>query len=338
MKILFIGGYGNISWWCTKRAIEQGNEVVLLNRGQTYRTRRPIPDEARVIVADIRDAAQTRAALGDESFDAVCDFLCYDAEDARRAIALFTGRTKQYVFVSSESVYRRLSSSLPFSETAPKYDLAEASPYIAGKLAAEQVFIEAQERTGFPLTIVRPGLTYDTIVPVSIGHNCFTVPQRCLDGKPLYVAGEGNNLCAFTHSRDFADPFCCLLGNPACIGEDYNIATNQWRTWNEASEDLLDALHVEHRRIIHIPFDDVLRLNLPLAPGLMRERMLHLIFDTSKIRRIAKDWTPKVDFPSGIRMTVAWLYETDAHRRIVPKGAAQMAALDEIYAKGGRDS
>lgn len=334
MKILFIGGYGNISWWCTKRAIEAGNDVYLLNRSQTLKTRRPIPKEAKIILADIRNEEQTQAALGQETFDVVCDFVCYDAADARRAISLFSSRTKQYIFISSESVYRRLTSSLPFSETSPKYNLDEASPYIAGKLEAEQIFIEAQEKAEFPLTIVRPGLTYDTIVPVSIGHNCFTVPQRVLDGKPLYIAGEGNNLCTFTNSRDFAEAFCCLLGNPSSVGEDYNIATDHWRTWNEASNDLLNALHIEKRRIIHISFDEVLKLDLPMAPDLMYERMLHLIFDCSKIRQIAKNWNPTIDFPTGIALTIEWLYEENAHRRIVPKVAEQMKTLDAMYSGG----
>lgn len=337
MKILFVGGYGNISWWCMKKALDCGNEVYLLNRRETLKTRREIPAQVRVIEADYRNVAETKQALDNYDFDVVCDFICYNDEHAKAAIDFFSYKTRQYVFISSESVYQRLSNSLPFSETSPRYDESMVSSYIGDKLRAEKVFIKEYERNGFPLTIVRPGLTYDTIVPVSVGHNCFTVPQRCLDGKPLYVAGEGNNLCAFTNSRDFADLFNYILGNGICIGEDYNIATTQWHTWNEASELLLDTLKIKDKMIVHIPFYDVLKLDLPLDCDLMYQRMFHLIFDISKIKKIVGDWKPRYDLKRGLGLTIDWLYENDAHRRIVPRVERQLSVLDKEYGRAWRE-
>jgi nucleoside-diphosphate-sugar epimerase len=43
MKILFIGGNGNISWQCTQKTIERGHVVWQLNREQTVLTRRVQP-------------------------------------------------------------------------------------------------------------------------------------------------------------------------------------------------------------------------------------------------------------------------------------------------------
>ena len=50
MKVLFIGGTGNISGACTRLALQQGIEVYHLNRGN-----RPLPDGVISIVADIHD-------------------------------------------------------------------------------------------------------------------------------------------------------------------------------------------------------------------------------------------------------------------------------------------
>lgn len=49
MKILFIGGNGNISWWCVNEALKSGHEVWELNRGITKKTRRKIQDEVKCL-------------------------------------------------------------------------------------------------------------------------------------------------------------------------------------------------------------------------------------------------------------------------------------------------
>ena len=40
MKILLIGGNGNISWHCTNEAVQSGYEVWILNRGVTKNNRK----------------------------------------------------------------------------------------------------------------------------------------------------------------------------------------------------------------------------------------------------------------------------------------------------------
>lgn len=331
MKVLFVGGYGNISWWCTKRAIEKGHEVYLLNRDLKTGTRKEIPSEAKIIVSDYRNFEETKDALEPYEFDCVCDFICFNKEHATNAIKLFKDKTKQYIFISSESVYKRTFKGLPYTESSEKYNEDEVSDYIGDKVRCEKAFIEAFEKENFPITIVRPGLTYDTIVPVSIGHNCFTIPQRCLDGKPLLIAGEGNALYTFTHSSDFASAFVELIGNKKAIGEDFHITTQTWRTWNEASNVLLDTLKITNKKIIHIPFDEVLKLDLPMPSDLMYQRMLHNIFDLTKIRKIVPNWEAKVSIEEGYKMTIDWLYESDKHRRFVDNVNQKIEAVTNKY-------
>ncbi|MCE1255337.1 MAG: NAD-dependent dehydratase, partial [Anaerolineae bacterium] len=52
MKVLFIGGTGVISSGVSKLALERGNDLYLLNRGQSSR---PAPEGAKVLTGDIRD-------------------------------------------------------------------------------------------------------------------------------------------------------------------------------------------------------------------------------------------------------------------------------------------
>ena len=55
MKVLFIGGNGNISWWCVQKALDEGHEVYELNRAQTRGTRRDVQSRVHEIISDIRN-------------------------------------------------------------------------------------------------------------------------------------------------------------------------------------------------------------------------------------------------------------------------------------------
>ena len=76
----------------------------------------------------------------------------------------------------------------------------------------------AHRETGFPITIVRPSHTYDTIVPVAVGKSDYTIIDRIRRGKPVIVHGEGTSLWTLTHADDFGRAFIGLLGNPRTIG------------------------------------------------------------------------------------------------------------------------
>ena len=67
MKVLFIGGNGNISWWCVEEAIRRGDEVYELNRKMTRATRRKVQPEVHEIIADIRNEEAAVKALSEMS-------------------------------------------------------------------------------------------------------------------------------------------------------------------------------------------------------------------------------------------------------------------------------
>jgi nucleoside-diphosphate-sugar epimerase len=116
-SVLFVGGTGRISSACVVRAIERGFDVSVLNRNQT--SVRPLPEEVTRLTADIHDVAETRKAIGDRHFDAVVDFMMFHPEQVQTDIDLFTGRTGQFVFISSASAYQKPLARLPITESTP---------------------------------------------------------------------------------------------------------------------------------------------------------------------------------------------------------------------------
>ena len=121
MKVLFIGGTGNISTASTKLAAERGIELTLLRRGQRAAD---LPANVRTLTAAVADEAAVRQALGQESFDAVVDWVAFTPADVERDIRLFRGRTKQFLFISSASACQKPVVHYLITESTPL-----ANPY-----------------------------------------------------------------------------------------------------------------------------------------------------------------------------------------------------------------
>lgn len=334
MKILFIGGNGNISWHCTQLAIERGHEVWQLNREISVVTRRRVQPQVRKLKGDMREVEAIKVLLEHCSFDVVCDFICYNGEHAKHDVEIFRDKTKHFMFVSSDSVYKRdpLKNTDFYTEESEKYGASCGCDYITGKLDAEQVFMEAYHQTGFPVTIIRPSYTYDTIFPISIGHNCFTAPELILKGYPLLIAGDGNNLWSFTHSSDFAAAFIGLAENPDTIGASFNIATEEHISWNEQSDLVLRVLGAQASGVFHVPFEDALTLEKIQPKVMMIQRMRNNFICVKKMKEYLPDWAAKISFEEGIQKTVGWLNEDSRHKRHVE---SIYKALIAVYERCG---
>src|SRR5664280_137488 len=117
MKVLFIGGTGNISSACSELAISRGMELYHLNRGVSAGIRKV--EGAKTIIADIRNFYETQKAIDGLHFDTVVDFIAFEPEHIQNDIRLFTGKTDQFIFISSASVYQTPPEKLPVTEETP---------------------------------------------------------------------------------------------------------------------------------------------------------------------------------------------------------------------------
>src|ERR1019366_3774511 len=161
MKVLFIGGTGIISTACTALGAQRGMNLTLLSRGQHAAQ---LPAGVKTLIADINDPALLQQ-IEHESFDAVVDWIAFTPADIERDLQLFRGRTRQFVFISPASAYQKPQTHYLITESTPL-----ANPhwdYSRNKIACEERLMQAYREEGFPVTIVRPSLTYgDTQIPL----------------------------------------------------------------------------------------------------------------------------------------------------------------------------
>lgn len=319
MKVLFIGGTGVISSACSQLAVERGMDLYLLNRGQTSR---PIPGGARVLRADIRDRESVGKVLGDTLFDVVVDWIAFTPEHVETDIHLFQGRTAQYIFISSASVYQTPPTSLPVTESTP-LDNAYWD-YSRAKIACEERLMRAYQEERFPVTLVRPSHTYDrTKLPTYGGY---TVIDRMRKGKKVIVHGDGTSLWVLTHHTDFAKGFVGLLGNHHAIGQAYHITSDEILTWNQIFEILAGAAGADVH-MVHVPSDFIAAFDLEWGVGLLGDKSHSMVFDNTKIKRMTPDFAATIPFSWGAEELLAW-YDADSARQVVDERLDQL--MDEI--------
>ena len=293
-SILFIGGTGQISLPCVHEAVAAGHSVSVLNRGQTDV---PLPAGVSVIAGDMDDAA-TYSALGDRKFDVVCQFRAYTAEQMKKDIAAFAGKTGQYVFISSASAYQKPARHYVITERTPLEN--PYWEYSRNKIACETML---REQSALPWTIVRPSHTVRTGLPLAIGDGD-AVARRLLRGAPVIVHGDGHSLWTVTRSVDFAVPFVRLLGNPAALGEDFQITNDRAFTWDEITDAIAAGLGVE-ARIAHVPTDTLVRYNKEWEGPLVGDKCWSALFDNSKVKRVAGDFTCAEDLKTILEELIA---------------------------------
>ena len=326
MKALFIGGTGAISTAVSRLALARGIELAHLNRGQSGAEMPGI----RQITADVHDRAAVETALAGERFDVVVDWIAYTPEDVERDLALFGGRVGQFVFISSASAYQKPPAHYLITESTPLYN--PFWTYSQNKIACEVRLERAYRETGFPITIVRPSLTYENAFPVALGgHGCFTLADRIRRGAPVIVHGDGASLWVVTHSDDFAKGFVGLLGHSQAIGHAFHITTDEVLTWDQIYLTIGAALGAEPR-IVHIASEFIARVAPERAGGLLGDKARSVVFDNTKIKTFVPGYQAVIPLREGVRRTLDW-FEADPRRmRIDP---AVNAELDLILAAYG---
>lgn len=299
MKVLFIGGTGNISSACSELAISRGIDLYHLNRGVSASIRKV--EGVKTIIADIRNFQETQQAIAGHHFDAVVDFIAFVPEHIQNDIRLFAGKTDQFMFISSASAYQTPPERLPVTEDTPLDN--PFWEYSRDKIACENMLVAEFQKNGFPYTIVRPSHTYSkTLIPLEGGY---TMLHRMLKGLPVVVHGDGTSIWTLTHHADFAVGLVGLLGNKAAINEAFHITSDEWLSWNSIFTIMAAELGVTPH-LVHVPSDIIARYDKRIGDSLLGDKTHSMIFDNTKIRKFVPDFNPQILFRQGAKEIVDW--------------------------------
>ena len=237
----------------------------------------PLPAGVETLVGDM--ASRDLRALGDRHFDVVAQFRLFTPEEMQRDIPTFTGKTGQYVFISSASVYEKPVRHYLMTERTPQIN--PFWEYSRRKTACEALL---RDQSALPYTIVRPSHTVRTGMPIQVGDADNAI-RRMLAGKPVIVAGDGSSLWTLTRSVDVARAFVGLLGNPKALNDDFHITTDRGFTWNQIHEAIARGFGVEAVHA-HVPTDTLVACNKDWEGPLLGDKTWSALFDNSKIKSV----------------------------------------------------
>jgi len=324
MRILVLGGTGNLSSDAAQLMLDQGHHVTLVTRGHN-----PVPKGFGSIIADRYEPGALEKACGGQTFDAVADFTTYNPDQARLAWEALANRCGQYIFVSTICVYTKPAPKLPITEEDPQGN--EFSEYGRLKQQCESFFRQVAAEQNRTLTIVRPAHTYShRWIPNPVTSAGYTLAYRLEHKLPVFIHDDGQSLWTLTHTRDFAVGFAGLVGNSKAFGEAFQITSDMVLTWNQIMAEIVNAVGVDTADIRHIPTDVICDIEPMMTAKLKGDKANHGVFDCAKLKRIVPEFQCRIPFRDGIRESIEWFRQDPA--RMLPDPKIN-AIYDHILAK-----
>ncbi len=279
MKVLYVGGTGQISFDCVHESVRAGHETWVFNRGNSNHG---LPAETHFITGDFDDDA-AYAKVADMGFDVVCQFRVFGTAKLQRDLDLFQDKVGQYVFISTASAYHK-----PVTVQFITEDVPLVNPYweYSRKKADCEALLRGSE--GLPWTIVRPSHTSRDRLVTGMGEGD-AVASRMLRGLPVVMHGDGTSLWTATASKDFAPPFVKLLGNERALGEDFHLTADHAHAWNSFYRTLAEVLGVTPD-LAYVPTATLVKYRPDWEGPLWGDKSWSAQFDNSKIKSVVGDF------------------------------------------------
>lgn len=292
MRVVVLGGTGNISESIVRLLLERGHDVTCFNRG----IRGTLPAEVHHIKGDRKDREEFERIMQQEKFDAAIDMICYNAEDAESAVRAYAG-IGHYVFCSTTCTYGVDYDWLPVTEDHPQRAF---TPYGQNKIAAEQVFLRAYHNIGFPVSIIRPSTTYGNQLGLlrQVAFD-FSWLDRIRKGKPIIVSGDGKAIHQFLHVDDAAYGFVGAMERDRCIGQAYNLVRDDYVQFDQYHRTAMEVIGREVP-MIGIPLDTLMAVD-PVKFKIARDEFsFNDYYSCEKIFRDIPEFRPKISLKEGM--------------------------------------
>jgi nucleoside-diphosphate-sugar epimerase len=315
-RVLVTGGRGFLGRHLVRRLHEAGHEVSVL----AHRPPRREPSvPARVAVGDVRDpGAVLRAVDGAELVvHLVSNFRHAGSDGEARSInvdgtvnvlrAAGQAGVRQVLHCSTIGVHGDVRE-VPAHEGSP---FNPGDPYQSTKLEAEREVRAWSERTGIPVTVLRPMSIYGP------GDRRMLKLFRMV-GRGWFVrAGDGRARIQPAHVDDVVRGFLACLGEPRAFGQTFIIGGDESVSVDALAAIIADALGVRLRTVA-LPLAPLKLLAraceaacapLGVEPPLHRRRLSFFqnnrVFTTAKARAVL-GYRALVPLPAGIRDTARW--------------------------------
>ena len=225
-KILIMGGNQFVGKEIAKKFLEKNNTVYVLNRG----TRKNI--EGVIFLKTDRDNyIEMKNTLKDIEVDVIVDVSAYTEEQVNILHKVMKNKFKQYILISSASVYNNIECT-PVNEESHTGENLIWGDYAKNKYLAEKITIENSNLHNFKYTIFRPFYIY------GIGNNLDRENyffSRIKYNLPVFIPSK-NNIIQFGYIEDLVLAIESSIDNSDFYNQIFNISGNEYVTMSEFVE------------------------------------------------------------------------------------------------------
>jgi nucleoside-diphosphate-sugar epimerase len=336
--VIVTGGLGFIGSNLAIQLVEAGADVTVIDSmvsgcGANWCNLAQVRSDVRVIVSDIGCTDQFGRVL--KGVDVVFNLAgeishSRSMEDPERDLALNTLSQLRFllacrehcpgarvVYAGTRQVYGQ-HESLPVDECHPIQPLDFNGVH---KHAATQYHLLLTRRGDLDCIVLRLSNVYGPRMAIHLAHQGFLGAyfRMALEGKPILVYGEGEQLRDPVHVEDVVDAFlrCGCAGEPR--HRIFNIGGSQALSLQEIARTM--ASSSRGCQIQHVPFPEKLR-SIDIGS---------YYSDTRRAQR-ELGWMPGVLFKDGVRDTIAFFRRHQEHylRPVAPALGPEIEPLGKV--------
>ena len=225
-KILIMGGNQFVGKEIAKKFLDKDYTVYVLNRG----TRKNIKG-VFFLKVDRDNFVEMENILKDIEVDIIVDVSAYTEEQVDILHKVMKNRFKQYILISSASVYNNIECT-PVNEESQIGENLIWGDYAKNKYLAEKKTIENSNLYNFKYTIFRPFYIY------GIGNNLDRENyffSRIKYNLPIFIPSK-NNIIQFGYVEDLALAIESSIENSDFYNQIFNISGDEYVTMGEFAE------------------------------------------------------------------------------------------------------
>ena len=173
------------------------------------------------------------------NWDVLVDFCAYTPDDIKKVIQFVPGKIKQYIFISTTSVYDH-SSTLPLDENAktvntPQPELGEYAEYGLDKIKAERYLEKVCLEKSIPWTILRPTSIYGKFNYAPREEYFFDLIEK---NETIIIPENDLALFTFIFVEDFAKIILNCMEKQQVYNQIFNVVSPEYFSYKKYIETL----------------------------------------------------------------------------------------------------
>lgn len=283
MKILVIGGTGNLSKIVLDQLLDLPYSVDCLTRGSKQHLEAQAENRGANFINYVSKTRITQADLPflADQYDFVIDFVTYSSSDLGLKLKLLSNRIKKaYIYISTTAFYKRpFPSLLPWQEN--NIQISAEWNYAVGKYEAEQLLSSMSEELVFKTVSIRLGHTVGTSIPVFLGNPGHAFIDHIASGMPIPIIGSIDHPWSIGTASGLGSVISQIISHIAHIPKNFVFHFSETiTTWHEIYSVLCEELNMP-LRLHSLTFHDANKIAQAWTPSILFHKMHDDRYDLS---------------------------------------------------------